>query len=374
MANNPTSQEQIVVHGALPHIVELAEDNNDTESQRQALLTLSNLAANEINHHTMMSRDTLAVLLSAFNDSPDMDCREYAAFAIANLCSNPDYLHSIGFSGGIPPLIMLSKSLNVNTQCLSLAALRRLADCDENWPRLIQHGVLDSLSSGGYSTEVEIQREVAAAICSLSLSEPHRLEIAYKCVQTIIHLSMTGDGEVARQAVGSIANLAEDVDTHEYIAKGGGGKCLIALEAHKSLDIQREATRGIANLLSSFRHQAAFIEDGIPGLVHLAFSTDEECSYHAAMCFRKLSPNLKSHPIMVYAGAFKALFHLLKSSNVNTQKQAAAALRDICANPDYKLKCAEEGGIRALIGINTYNTYIIYYSMCAPPPLAIYYE
>merc|ERR1711988_973892 len=67
------------------------------------------------------------------------------------------------------------------------------------------------------------------------------------------------------------------------------------------------------------------------------------------MSFRKLSPNLKSHPIIVYSGGLKALFALLERPHLNTQKQAASALRDICANPDYKLKCAEEGGIDATI-------------------------
>ena len=84
-------------------------------------------------------------------------------------------------------------------------------------------------------------------------------------------------------------------------------------------------------------------------MVSLAYSTDEECAYHAALSFRKLSPNLTAHPVIIYAGGFKALFHLMKSVHFNTQKQAVSALRDLTANSDYKLKCAEEGGITALI-------------------------
>jgi hypothetical protein len=38
------------------------------------------------------------------------------------------------------------------------------------------------------------------------------------------------------------------------------------------------------------------------GLVKLAYSTDEECAYHAALSFRKLAPNLTAHPIIIYAG------------------------------------------------------------------------
>lgn len=350
MGNNTVTQEQIVVHGALPVLLQMAKDDGDVETQRQSLLTISNLASNEINHASMVQKGIMKVLTEAYQ-SKDLDVKEYASFSFANLCSNPDYTALVGRSGGIPPLIMLTKSFNVNTLCLGLAALRRLADNEDNWPKLIAAGILDSLASAGFSTELEIQRETASCICSLSLSEPHRVEIAYKCIKTMIHLSSSGDEDIARQSVGALANLAEDVNTHEYIARAGGSKCLISLEKHDSLDIQREATRGIANLLSSFRHQSTVIEDGIPGLVQLSYSSDVEVCYHAAMSFRKLSPNLKAHPVLVYAGAFKALFRLVGMPHLNTQKQAAAALRDLCANPEYKARCAEDGGIPTLVNL-----------------------
>jgi len=348
MANSPTIQEQIVVHGALPVVLHMAGDASDLESQRQALLTLSNLSANEINHSSMMNKGVMKVLTNGFL-SEDLDVREYSSYCIANICSNPDYLAMVGDSGGIPPLIQLTKSDNVNTLCLGMAALRRLANAEENWSRLIAEGILDSLASSGFSTELEIQRETAATICSLSLSEPHRVEMAYKCIQAMIQLSRSNDHDVSRQSIGSLANLAEDVNTHEYIARAGGSKCFVSLEKHNSLEIHREATRGIANLLSSFRHQSTIIQEGIPGLVQLSYSGDDEVCYHAALSFRKLCPNIKSHPVMVYAGVYKALFNLISLPNVNTQHQAASALRDLSANPEYKLKCAEDGGIEVMV-------------------------
>jgi hypothetical protein len=212
-------------------------------------MALSNIATNEINHSTMLQKGVLHILLQVYRETSDDECREFSAFAIANICGNPDYSGVVGAQGGIPPLIMLSQSNNINTLCLGLSALRRLANNEDNWPRLIQAGVLDSLASAGFSHEVEILREVSATICSLSLSEPHRVEVAYKCIMTIVHLSGSLDLEVARQAVGGMANLAEDINTHEYIAKAGGGRCLISLEAHDSLEIKREATRGISVII-----------------------------------------------------------------------------------------------------------------------------
>ena len=77
MANNTTPQEQIVVHGALPGLILMVQDASDVESQRQALLTLSNLASNEMNHSSMMGKQVMKVLTDAF-ESADADVREYA--------------------------------------------------------------------------------------------------------------------------------------------------------------------------------------------------------------------------------------------------------------------------------------------------------
>lgn len=244
MGNTTVTQEQLVVHGALPMLIQMVYDLNDVESQRQALLCLCNIAANELNHSTLVNKNIMHVLVGVFNsftvpslppgvvadtvsavsllspkhlaidsikgnsavktigadgsintyltDDGSHDCKDYAAFTIANMCGNPDFLEHIGANGGIPPLIMLSRSNNVHSLCLGLSGLRRLANCEENWSRLIQAGILDSLASAGYSTEYEIQREVAACLCSLSLSEPHRIEIAYKCIQAMVNLSNLG--------------------------------------------------------------------------------------------------------------------------------------------------------------------------------------
>jgi hypothetical protein len=76
MANNSTTQEQLVVHGALPMVLQMAENLTDLESQRQALLALSNLAVCEVNHMTMMNKGIMKVLTNAFK-SLDPECREY---------------------------------------------------------------------------------------------------------------------------------------------------------------------------------------------------------------------------------------------------------------------------------------------------------
>ena len=121
MANSPVTQEQLVVHGALPMILQMAEDLNDLESQRQALLALNNLSACEVNHSTMVHKGTIKVLMKAFA-SKDSATVVSMRPQLANMCSNPDYLELLGEEGAVPCLIMLSRSENLNTVLLGTTA------------------------------------------------------------------------------------------------------------------------------------------------------------------------------------------------------------------------------------------------------------
>ncbi len=137
----------------------------------------------------MMGKQIMKLLPMHLSPRMHTYIREYAAFSLANIAANPDYTALVGRNGGILPLIQLSKSASINTVCLGLAALRRMTNAEENWAKLIQAGMLDSLANAGNSTELEIVREVAAALCSLSFSHPHRVEIAYKCIRCMIQVS-----------------------------------------------------------------------------------------------------------------------------------------------------------------------------------------
>jgi len=220
----------------------------------------------------------------------------------------------------------------------------------ENRSRLIRGGVIEPIVVAASSTEVEVQRECASLLCNLSLSEVDRIEIATFAVPALVQLARSSDLEVARQSVGALGNLSEDTKTHEVIGSSGGGKVMVALIKHDAIDVYREASRTIANLLSSFEHQATIIEEGIPGLVALGRSPDQECQYHAALSFRKLAANLRAHPPMFANKALDTLFYLLKVLDMKIRRQAATALRDLAANDEFKLQYAKEGGIDALIG------------------------
>jgi Armadillo/beta-catenin-like repeat len=419
MAAETQTQAAVAVHGGLIPILDMAANSETTttnsntssiDNARYAVMALGNLAANESNHAQLVSKGVMAVL-KRLAASSEPDIREYAGFALANLASNADYTDVIGAQGGISPLVTLANSSSVNAQCLGLAALRRLAAAPENGQKLIDGGAMSALARAGRSSYVEVQRETAACLCNLSLGAAQRLSLARSCVPSLVRLAQGGDSEAARQAIGALANLAEDCDTHAVIAAAGGARALVVLMSlsrhdsdvkkrmsavtaatatvptatddtdddtattaiaagsagtssdtaivdvpvSKSLtamrDLYREASRAVCNLLTSLEHQASVVQDGLDGLIALAYTTDTECQYHAALSLRKLTPNLASHSGICSKGGLPALIKLLAVRDLKTRLQAATALRDLSAHPDHKLLFAQEGGLVAAVAL-----------------------
>ncbi|KDO22841.1 hypothetical protein SPRG_11978 [Saprolegnia parasitica CBS 223.65] len=340
-------QALIVVHGSLAAIL-LLWDSDDADDQRYAIMALANSAASETNHPTMTARGVLKVVLRLAT-APRDDIRQYAAFALANFAGNAEHCNTIGDEGGVAPLIALAHSEDPNAH--AIAALRRLCQVSAtNRGRIVRGGGLVPLALADHSEELETQREVAATLCNLSLSDEYKMEIVLSgALPPLITLGQSPDVEVARQACGAIANLAEKIETHATFAAAHGGRFLIGLMRHKSIDIHRDASRAMANLLTSFGHHGDMIAEGLPNLIHLALSVDTECQYNAALALRKLAPNTASHRGIVCEGGLKSLLFLLESKETNIRKHAVVALRDVASNAAYQVRFYEEGGVSALV-------------------------
>lgn len=69
----------------------------------------------------------------------------------------------------------------------------------------------------------------------------------------------------------------------------------------------------------------------------MATSLDDECQYNAAVIYRKLCADRHTHDYVVGRGGLQALLGLVQLRGMGTQRQAAAALRDVCSNKDHKV-------------------------------------
>ncbi|EED95215.1 hypothetical protein THAPSDRAFT_261325, partial [Thalassiosira pseudonana CCMP1335] len=172
MANDSTTQSQIVVHGGLPSLVSLSvvEDN---ETRDCALMCLSNLAANESNHSPLMKQGVLKGFVDA------------------------------------------SASDNLHAQCLALSSIRRLSLLRDNQERLVMEGIVQILVNSCKTTIMpDIQREIASCFCNLTLTPDHRLDITRVAISELVGLTKSDNLDTVRLSLCAMGNLAEDVDTH----------------------------------------------------------------------------------------------------------------------------------------------------------------
>ena len=105
----------------------------------------------------------------------------------------------------------------------AVAALRGLSVNDANKMKIVQEGGLEPLTLLLRSMDIEIQREVCAALANLAYADENKYEIAKGgAVTPLIVRAQSEDMEVARQACGCLANLAEMPDNQVCAVVRGG--------------------------------------------------------------------------------------------------------------------------------------------------------
>ena len=122
----------------------------DEAGCRYALMALSNLAANEANHKTMLAKGVLETALH-FGAAADPELRQIAAFALANFAANAEHCATIGERGGVSPLVALAHAEDSNAHTLAIASLRRMCQLSsDNRARIVREGGLVPLVAAGF--------------------------------------------------------------------------------------------------------------------------------------------------------------------------------------------------------------------------------
>lgn len=175
------------------------------------------------------------------------------------------------------------------------------------------------------------------------------------------------DVEIARQACGAIANIAESKRAHKLLASVGNCMhVMVFVMRSKHLSVHREASRAVSNMLSSSAFHRLFLDDGgLVSLFRLCHSLDVEVQhdnddaciesfnnnnnnntfnpliynflliyiliyiliylpskvqYNCALIFRKLSPVLSNHEFIVGKGGLTPLQILTRTPDVNVNR------------------------------------------------------
>jgi hypothetical protein len=378
--------------------------NLDSEICRYSLLAVVNISLNASSRaaleddiwidtlYTIIEHDTLQKHkrgATAFQKNIEIKC--LACLAISTLCETLSFARRMADAGIIPALLkqieldnvdmtlhvafLLNKfsgfsftykyiqdhdiasllttnnnERNRHASTYLIATLRRLCHGENCWVERIAPVAVSFLSTSCDLHNIGRCREIASCICHLTLlNEARKHIIENDMFQIILKLAQSLDVEVSRYSLGALANIANDCRYHDLIAHQTGVlHSLVHCTNSSSLHTVRESSRALANLLSSALAHIPFIDDdGIRILVNLSRQDDYECTYNAAVAFRKLSANIQSHEMLLSLDGVTAIIGLAHSGEQRIQRLSAEALKDISSNQKFKVALASMGVIRS---------------------------
>lgn len=117
---------------------------------------------------------------------------------------------------------------------------------------------------GARSSDIQLHREVTMTAYNLSLAEKNKLIIAASPLMgALITLMLSCDEDTAAFACASVANIAENSDTHGAIAEQRGLRFFLEFEAQGApARVAHEAVKCVANLSSNYALHDLLLADG----------------------------------------------------------------------------------------------------------------
>ena len=169
-------------------------------------MSRSDLASATEIHHLFVQEGMLALLIS-LSASNDAEVRQYSSYAVTKIAQNADVRKAITDEGGLEPVLYLART-----------------------------------------DDLEVQKEVLPALCSLSFADNNKVAICRNGGLGAIVRSISGSATIARLACCTIANLAEIVENFDRIYDADAAGPLVKALAEGTDETRREAARAIGNL------------------------------------------------------------------------------------------------------------------------------
>ncbi len=299
------------------------------------------------------------------------------------------------FERVVRALISMSTQNSPSIKHVCAAAICNFADLKMARPRMIDEGVISTLSNLARGSETRTRRVCAVVLQNLSSSKACRVEMTSRhCVQVAYALSSDQDPIILRCIGLTLARLALEAQNCPKIITDGGimALCNIAvkfpgipgisqptssafqlLSSRKNLSqtiVQEGSVAAVAALLkmsadkvslrnsllsmcflnSNPDNHVPILQQGIvPILQSLCSNDDPNVRDLCALAFLNLSLNKESHRPFIQAGAVPSVIVLAKSSSMNTKCRCAYTLFNFCSYELGIVRMVADGLIDALV-------------------------
>uniref|UniRef100_A0A804LDV1 Vacuolar protein 8 n=1 Tax=Zea mays TaxID=4577 RepID=A0A804LDV1_MAIZE len=240
---------------------------------------------------------------------------------------------------GLPNVLALLKSEDLDVQIHAVKVVANLAAEDVNQERIVEEGGLDALLSLLETSEnTTIHRVTAGAVANLAMNGSNQGVIMNKGGARLLAnvASETDDPQTLRMVAGAIANLCGNEKLHLMLKQDGGIKALLGMFRSGHADVIAQIARGIANFakcesrMISQGHRkgrSLLIEDGVLSWM-VAHSTMFSASTrrHIELAFCHLAQNDNTCDIIASGGIKELLRISRESPREDTRNLAKKAL------------------------------------------------
>ncbi|OEL38965.1 Armadillo repeat-containing kinesin-like protein 1 [Dichanthelium oligosanthes] len=241
---------------------------------------------------------------------------------------------------GLPNVLALLKSEDLDVQIHAVKVVANLAAEDINQERIVEEGGLDALLSLLETSEnTTIHRVTAGAVANLAMNGSNQGVIMNKGGARLLAnvASKTDDPQTLRMVAGAIANLCGNEKLHLMLKQDGGIKALLGMFRSGHADVIAQIARGIANFAKcesrviSQGHRkgrSVLIEDGVLTWM-VANSTRFSASTrrHVELAFCHLAQNEDNTCDIIASGGIKELLRISRESpREDTRNLAKKAL------------------------------------------------
>ncbi|KAK3148346.1 hypothetical protein QOZ80_3BG0293880 [Eleusine coracana subsp. coracana] len=247
---------------------------------------------------------------------------------------------------GLPNVLALLKSEDLDVQIHAVKVVANLAAEDINQQKIVDEGGLDALLSLLETSEnTTIHRVTAGAVANLAMNGSNQGVIMNKGGARLLAnvASKTDDPQTLRMVAGAVANLCGNEKLHVMLKQDGGIKALLEMFRTGHSDVIAQIARGIANfakcesrLISQGlrKGKSLLIEDGVLAwMVANSNRFTASTRRHIELAFCHLAQNEDNTCDIIASGGIKELLRISRESSRDDTRNLAKKALD--SNPAF---------------------------------------
>ncbi|XP_040404899.1 armadillo repeat-containing protein 3 isoform X2 [Cygnus olor] len=339
-------RELDVTNALLSHLVP-----EDVVIHEFATLCLAQMAVEYTTKVQIFEQGGLEPLIRLL-DSPDPDVKKNSVECIYLLVQDFQSRAAVCELNVIPPLLELLKSEYPVIQLLALKTLEVISK--DRGTRIIlgENQGLDCLLKILETNEFNDLHVEALAVLGNCLEDVHAMQLIQQTGGLKKLLSFVGDStvpDIQKNAAKAIAKAAYDSENRKILNEEEVENCLINLLEIDNDGVKVAASQAISAMCENLSSKRAFGLQGIPQLVELLSSNNEEVKEAAVIALANLTTASPSNSSAVAeAEGIEPLVKTLNAQRDGAVANAAAVLTNMATQEPLRLSVQSHGAMSAL--------------------------